>query len=84
MLFGQCHLADINPHLNLRYPSPQKSGDKNMTLKPGENSGENGGIYAEVGPHGGVSQHARSFAAWQALRKMLRKEINAGFNTIRT
>lgn len=30
-----------------------------MTLKPGENSGENGGIYAEVGPHGGVSQYAR-------------------------
>ena len=30
-----------------------------MTLKPGDNSGKNGGIYAEAGPHGGVSQHAR-------------------------
>lgn len=98
-----------------------------MTLKPGEKSGNNGGIYVEVGPRGGIKdnfatiaetkpRHQRNalkatgcwqkehltvnvsqsiwrhdswhrlmyFTAWQALCKMLREEIDADFDTIRT
>lgn len=33
-----------------------------MTLKPGENSGKNGGIYVEVGPPGGVKDNFTTIA----------------------
>ncbi|EMF0719007.1 hypothetical protein V2E67_003215 [Citrobacter freundii] len=33
-----------------------------MTLKPGENSGNNGGIYVEVGPRGGVKDNFATIA----------------------
>lgn len=33
-----------------------------MTLKPGENTGRNGGIYQEVGPRGGEKQNFATVA----------------------
>ena len=33
-----------------------------MTLKPGEKSGNNGGIYVEVGPRGGVKDNFATIA----------------------
>ncbi|EBG0479931.1 cytoplasmic protein [Salmonella enterica] len=33
-----------------------------MTLKPGEKSGNNGGIYVEVGPRGGIKDNFATIA----------------------
>lgn len=33
-----------------------------MALKPGENSGNNGGIYVEVGPRGGIKDNFATIA----------------------
>lgn len=33
-----------------------------MTLKPGDKSGNNGGIYVEVGPRGGVKDNFATIA----------------------
>jgi len=53
-----------------------------MTLKPGESSGSNGGVYQEVGPRGGLTDNyttiadnrkapptSRAGASWKLIKR---------------